>query len=232
MAGRGRVDVNERRLRPIYDALDNLNNKLAIQLADKILKKQKDLHCAKALKALALLRSNRLPECLELQEELKRINVWDDSILQCMTMTYKEMQKPEEIATIYELAVAQHKNNEEFLSHLFMAYVRIGNNLKQQKTAMSLHKSFPLKNPYYFWAVMSIYMQALTSEDEKAVKAMLLPLAERMVAKYVKDNKIEAEAEVQLYLMILEKAEKYERAFTILSDESEGKHSGWEVKLA
>ena len=77
------------------DALDNLNNKLAIQLADKILKKQKDLHCAKALKALALLRSNRLPECLELQEELKRINVWDDSILQCMTMTYKEMQKRE-----------------------------------------------------------------------------------------------------------------------------------------
>lgn len=29
------------------DALDSMNNKLAIQLADKILKKQKDLHCAK-----------------------------------------------------------------------------------------------------------------------------------------------------------------------------------------
>ena len=68
------VDVNERRLRPVYgkqwltyylhysswlpyiciiilcfmlDALDSLNNKKAIQHADKILKKQKDLHCAK-----------------------------------------------------------------------------------------------------------------------------------------------------------------------------------------
>ena len=69
------VDVNERRLRPVYgivltflhlkrlkfprrmniwlwcvvftDALDSMNNKQAIQLADKILKKQKDLHCAK-----------------------------------------------------------------------------------------------------------------------------------------------------------------------------------------
>jgi hypothetical protein len=29
------------------DALDLMNNKQAIQLADKILKKQKDLHCAK-----------------------------------------------------------------------------------------------------------------------------------------------------------------------------------------
>ena len=29
------------------DALDNLNNKQAIQRADKILKKEKDFHCAK-----------------------------------------------------------------------------------------------------------------------------------------------------------------------------------------
>lgn len=29
------------------DALDSMNNKLAIQLADKILRKQKDLYCAK-----------------------------------------------------------------------------------------------------------------------------------------------------------------------------------------
>lgn len=222
MAGRAHVDVNERRLRPVYDALDNLNNKLAIQLADKILKKQRDLHCAKALKALALLRLNRTDECSELQEELKKIDVWDDSILQCMTMTYKEMQQPEEIASVYELAVAKNPKNEEFLSHLFMAYVRIGNNLKQQKTAMSLHKCFPQKNPYYFWAVMSIYMQALSSEDEKAIHSMLLPLAERMVAKYAKEDKIQAEAEVQLYLMVLEKAGKYEEALAILKDESDG----------
>ena len=32
--------------------------------------------------------------------------------------------------------------------------------------------------------------------------------------------------------MILEKVEKYEEAFKILSDESEGKHSGLEVRLA
>ncbi len=36
--------------------------------------------------------------------------------------------------------------------------------------------------------------KALGSEDEKAVKSMLLPLAERMVTKYIKEGKIEAEA--------------------------------------
>ena len=42
----------------------------------------------------------------------------------------------EEIASVYELAVAKNPKNEEFLSHLFMAYVRIGNNLKQQKVSI------------------------------------------------------------------------------------------------
>ena len=51
----------------------------------------------------------------------------------------------EEIASIYELAVAKDPANEEFLSHLFMAYVRIGNNLKQKKV---LNVGFILK--YYF----------------------------------------------------------------------------------
>ena len=32
------------------------------------------------------------------------------------------------------------------------------------------------------------------SDDEKAIKSMLLPLAERMVSKYVKDKKVDAEA--------------------------------------
>ena len=32
-----------------------------------------------------------------------------------------------------------------------------------------------------------------------------MPLAERMIKKFVEEKKIEAEAEVQLYLMVLEK---------------------------
>ena len=59
---------------------------------------------------------------------------------------------------VYEAAIKKDPTNEEFLSHLFMGYVRIGDYRKQQKTAMALFKVKP-KNPYYFWAVMSILMQ-------------------------------------------------------------------------
>lgn len=39
--------VLERRLRPIYDAIDSDNNKKAIQEAEKILKKHPNTVCAK-----------------------------------------------------------------------------------------------------------------------------------------------------------------------------------------
>lgn len=59
---------------------------------------------------------------------------------------------------MYEAAVAKDASNEEFHTHLFMAYVRTGNYAKQKQTAINLYKIKP-KKPYYFWAVMSIVMQ-------------------------------------------------------------------------
>lgn len=89
---------------------------------------------------------------------------------------------------------------------------------------MALYKIVP-KNPYYFWSVMSLVMQvrshacaslrafrspategrifnvqAISADDEKLAQTMFLPLAERMVEKMVKEEKIEAEAEVSVAL--------------------------------
>lgn len=52
--------------------------------------------------------------------------------------------------------------------------------------------------------------------DETLAKSMLLPLAERMTEKYVKEDRIEAEAEVTIYIMILELLEKHEKALEVL----------------
>lgn len=41
---------------------------------------------------------------------------------------------------------------------------------------------------------------------------MLLPLAEKMILKFVNDGKIESSAEVLLYLMVLEMQKKYQIA--------------------
>lgn len=45
-------------------------------------------------------------------------------------------------------------------------------------------------------SVMSYVFQAISAQDEKLSHTMFLPLAERMVEKMVKEEKIEAEAEV------------------------------------
>ncbi|PVD31460.1 hypothetical protein C0Q70_06872 [Pomacea canaliculata] len=215
MASRSHVDVNERRLRPIYDCLDNGNNRKAIQEADKVLKKQKDFQCAKVLKALALLRLGRQDESSVLLQEVHEQHPVDEPTLQAMSICYREVHKLEAIADMYENAYKARPDNEEVLSALFMAHVRLGNYKKQHQTAMALHKLRPQKNPYYFWAVMSNVMQA--HSDSKLAKTMYLPLAERMTKKYIEEGKIDAEAaEVLLYLMVLELQEKWQEAVELL----------------
>ena len=57
----------------------------------------------------------------------------------------------------YEQASKKDPTNEEFLTHLFMSYVRLEEYKKQQITAINLYK-IKLKKPYYFWSVMSLGM--------------------------------------------------------------------------
>ncbi|KAB7494608.1 N-alpha-acetyltransferase 25, NatB auxiliary subunit [Armadillidium nasatum] len=216
MAGKSHVDdsVIERRLRPIYDWLDNGNNKKAVQEADKVLRKQPNLHCASVLKALALLRLGRNKESTEIVNNVVSEGTSDDATLQALTICYREMHQPHLICSIYENALKLDPTNEDIISHLFMAYVRVGNYKKQQVTAMMLYKLKP-KNPYYFWAIMSIVMQAHTTKDSVSRKVSL-QLAERMILKFVNEDKIDSEAEVLTYLYILELEEKYEDALAVL----------------
>ncbi|XP_074868577.1 N-alpha-acetyltransferase 25, NatB auxiliary subunit isoform X1 [Carettochelys insculpta] len=216
MAARGHVqDPNDRRLRPIYDYLDNGNNKMAIQQADKLLKKHKDLHCAKVLKAIGLQRTGKQDEAFTLAQEVTALEPTDDNSLQALTILYREMHRPELVTKLYEAAVKKVPNSEEYHSHLFMAYARVGEYKKMQQAGMALYKIVP-KNPYYFWSVMSLIMQSISAQDENLSKTMFLPLAERMVEKMVKEDKIEAEAEVELYYMILERLEKYQEALDVV----------------
>uniref|UniRef100_A0A8C3C8W3 N-alpha-acetyltransferase 25, NatB auxiliary subunit n=1 Tax=Cairina moschata TaxID=8855 RepID=A0A8C3C8W3_CAIMO len=191
MAARGHVqDPNDRRLRPIYDYLDNGNNKMAIQQADKLLKKHKDLHCAKVLKAIGLQRTGKQDEAYALAQEVAALEPTDDNSLQALTILYREMHRPELVTKLYEAAVKKVPNSEEYHSHLFMAYARVGEYKKMQ--------------------------QSISAQDENLSKTMFLPLAERMVEKMVKEDKIEAEAEVELYYMILERLEKYQEALDVV----------------
>nr|CAI5836675.1 unnamed protein product [Callosobruchus analis] len=209
--------VVERRLRPIYDWLDIGNNKKALQECDKVLKKTPNLHCAKALKALTLNRMGKEEESRTILEALIKEDPTDDATLQAITLCYREMQELEKICKLYETAVKLDPTNEELHTHLFMSYVRVSDFKSQQQSAMTLYKIKP-KNPYYCWAVMSIILQATRGEGSSDPKKrkLLLSLAERMFTKMITDNKIDAEQEVQLYIMILELLEKYEEVLAVI----------------
>ena len=138
----------------------------------------------------------------------------DEGALQAMTIAWRELQQPDKISLMYEGAVKKDPQNEEFLSHLFMSYVRLGEYKKQQMVAMKLYK-VAHKNPYYFWSVMSLVLQALDG-DEKLAKAVHLPLALKYLQKMDEDSKIEQEQEILLYCLILELLEKWEEGLKLL----------------
>lgn len=66
------------------------NNKKAIQEVDKVLKKNPDLQCGRALKALAFLRMSREKEAQIIIDSIILEKPYEDSTLQVLTWCYKE----------------------------------------------------------------------------------------------------------------------------------------------
>lgn len=224
---------------PFSDAIDIGNNKKALQEVEKVLKKTPTLSTAIALKCLALIRLGREKESQSYMDELEKSEPDDDSTLQVMTYCYRELDQCEyqqvvalnfnltnefftilvdKICKAYHNAAKKQPTNDEILSQLFMAHVRVNDYKSQQVVAFQLYKAKP-KNPYYFWGVMSIVLQAVRGAESKdAVRSKnLMKLAQGYIDKLVKEKKIDAEQEVQLYLNVLEQQEKYEEALEFLN---------------
>lgn len=56
----------------------------------------------------------------------------------------------------------------------------------------------------------------MSSKDQNIAQKVTLPLAEKMCQKFFAEGKIEAEAEVELFLMILEKQKKYKEMLEVM----------------
>ncbi|XP_055382876.1 phagocyte signaling-impaired protein [Condylostylus longicornis] len=211
------ASVFERRLRPIYDSLEVGNNKKALQEVEKLLKKSPTLTCAHALKALALLRLGREDESNAILKTITLEKTSDDATMQVLSFCYREMEQLEKICELYSHAAKQYPGNEEILAQLFISYVRLDDYKSQQYAALQLYKA-AAKNPYYYWAVMSVVLQGVrgpeSSNNEK--RNLYLSLAQKMVEKMITENKIDGEQEVQLYLSILHYQKKYAEAFSFL----------------
>ena len=75
------------------DWLDNSNNKKALQEAEKVLKKQPDFVCCKALKALALVRLGREEEASPILDSILEKGTCDEGALQAMNVAFRETQQ-------------------------------------------------------------------------------------------------------------------------------------------
>lgn len=74
----------------VLDCLDFGSFKKAVQEADKVLKKFPNQQCARALKALALLRLGREDEFEQMFSVLQKEKIMDDATLQVMKFVYRE----------------------------------------------------------------------------------------------------------------------------------------------
>ncbi|KAI8350533.1 N-acetyltransferase B complex non catalytic subunit-domain-containing protein [Mortierella sp. GBAus27b] len=190
----------ERKLRPIYDAMEVGNYQKSIQLCNKALARQPDLHIVKALKALAFERSGKMSEAMALCDEIQWAKPTDEATLRTLSMVLRTAGKNESMTKLYENASKVHPKNENLATQWFMSLARSLDYKGQQQVALQLHKNFK-KTKYMFWAIMSIALQAENASGSQP--NVLYQLAERMMAKLKTEGKIENIEELQLYLIIL-----------------------------
>ncbi|KAL7750543.1 mitochondrial distribution and morphology [Sorochytrium milnesiophthora] len=231
------VETPEWRLAPVYDmlhvigahlrqpaeALDDNNPRLAMQQCQKLQKKYSGSLILKALYALSLQRLGRIEEAQEAVDEVLFAQPSDQYVLQTAMFVYKGLGQLEKVVQLYENACKQRPQDEELANHHFMALVRVHDYKAMQQLANKLSKQFGQKR-YFFWSACAIYMQARNTSgaaDAATSKAMLLSLAERMLAKAYQDGKVTTYEQLLLYLDILSEQQKWRECLQIVYKDQE-----------
>ncbi|KAI7856841.1 N-acetyltransferase B complex non catalytic subunit-domain-containing protein [Circinella umbellata] len=127
--------MTEKKLRPLYEAIDEGQNKLALQHTTKLLKKNSDWPLVKCV----------LFSCIKNK-----------------TLGFESSYFYHAIVELYENAANLQPKNEEFGNRWFMAMVRNSDYKGQQAAALKLHRTFK-QNKYLFWAIMSLALQGKNS---------------------------------------------------------------------
>jgi len=183
-------DALERKLQPIYDAIDSRSYKVrfkiihafccvkksdccfiisntlntlqnALKHTDAALKKYPGNQLLSALKAYALQRTGKSDEALATLQSIADKGPESERVLHTMTFTYRAAGKPEAIAPVYAIAAEKNPKDLEILKGLFGAYAKELNLLKQQQIALKIAKLAPQEaDKYSWWAIVSLALQA------------------------------------------------------------------------
>lgn len=210
--------IPERRVRPIWDAVDSRQFKTALKLSTALLSKYPNSPYALALKALILERMGKPDEalsvCLNAKEHLYSdgtIRI-DDLTLSTLQIVFQRLDRLDLATSCYEFACGKFGNHLDLMMGLFNCYVREYSYMKQQQTAIKMYKVVG-EERFLLWAVCSIQLQVLCGEGGEK----LLVLAEALLKKHIASHSLHEPEALLIYISILEQQAKYGDALEILS---------------
>ncbi|RHY35039.1 hypothetical protein DYB32_000471 [Aphanomyces invadans] len=197
------VDKLMRLLRPIYDAIDGRQYKNAIKLCNQ--KKICDLDLVQVLQAHCLERTGKVDDALRIVRRVQLKKPTDENLLHTMQLVFKLCGVPEEMLTTYEHAAAANPTNKEMHCQLFYGYARAMSLAKQQQLAFKMYKSFGSLQ-CVGWACLSMLLQVTV---DKSLPVKMLPLADKMLTKALRDHPNELNGEFgQLLVQLLQAQDK------------------------
>ncbi|KAG0563622.1 hypothetical protein KC19_8G046000 [Ceratodon purpureus] len=206
MATRG--GIPERKLKPLWDAIDHRQFKPALKLASQLQQKHPDSPYLFALKALILEKLGKVDEASELALRAKSFNPLDDITLNTLQTVLQRLNMLEAATALFEYACSKIPKNTDYQTALFNCYARQYNHVKQQQVAIRLYKVAG-EERFLLWAVCSILLQANNN-------IKLLPLAEAMLKKHFQAQGFQDREGVIVYIDILKRQQKYGDALKLL----------------
>ncbi|KAK4762740.1 hypothetical protein SAY86_008508 [Trapa natans] len=210
--------IPERRVRPIWDAIDSRQFKNALKHVASLLGKYPTSPYVLALKAHILERMGKpeeaLSTCLKAKDLLYSDDsaVVDDLTLSTLQIAFERLNHLDLATNCYEHACGKFPNNLELMIGLFNCYVREYSFVRQQQTAIKMYKVAG-EERFLLWAVCSIQLQVLCGNGGEK----LLLLAEGLLKKHVAAHSLHEPEALIIYISILEQQEKYVDALEILS---------------
>ncbi|XP_047259245.1 N-terminal acetyltransferase B complex auxiliary subunit NAA25-like [Capsicum annuum] len=159
--------IPERRIRPIWDAIDSRQLKNALKHCTTLLSKYPNSPYALALKALVLERMGKAEEafsvCLSAKELLYTNDsvLIDDLTLSTLQIVFQRLDHLDIATSCYEYACGKFPNNLDLMMGLFNCYVREYSFVKQQQIAIKMYKIVG-EERFLLWAVCSIQLQVLS----------------------------------------------------------------------
>ncbi|KAL3518007.1 hypothetical protein ACH5RR_020596 [Cinchona calisaya] len=210
--------IPERRVRPIWDAVDSRQFKNALKLCTSLLSKYPNSPYALALKALVLERMGKAEEalsvCLNAKEQLYTNDsvLIDDLTLSTLQIVFQRLNHLDMATSCYEYACGKFPNNLELMMGLFNCYVREYSFVKQQQIAIKMYKLVG-EERFLLWAVCSIQLQVFCGNGGEK----LLLLAEGLLKKHIASHSLHEPEALIVYISLLEQQSKFGDALEILT---------------